>query len=121
MAAYNGRTELKQLPYLKAGYKGKNANGGRKTELKQSREYKDALNDSKIFAKKEYGDIQNSYSVVKKEYAKIKENLDELNWSLEKRVSTSANIAKGRMRHRRAARPQSARGHDGPTRRCWER
>ncbi|MCK5333711.1 MAG: hypothetical protein KAJ24_04315 [Candidatus Aenigmarchaeota archaeon] len=58
---------------------------------KQSKEYKNALEKSRIFAKKEYGDIQNAHSAVKKEYAKIKENFDELNWSLEKRVSESAN------------------------------
>ena len=40
MKAYSGRATLKQLPYLKPNYKGKNMSGGRQTYFKQSREYK---------------------------------------------------------------------------------
>lgn len=40
MKAYSGRAEIKQLPYLKPEYKGKNSNGGRKCMFKTSREYK---------------------------------------------------------------------------------
>ena len=40
MKAYSGRATLKQLPYLKPGYKGKNMSDGRQTHFKQSGEYK---------------------------------------------------------------------------------
>ena len=40
MRAYSGRATIKQLPYLKPGYKGKNMSDGRQTYFRQSTEYK---------------------------------------------------------------------------------
>ncbi len=44
MKAYKGVSDLKQLPYLKKSYKGKNAAGGRKAVFSQSRGYRHGPN-----------------------------------------------------------------------------